>query len=64
MLDRIWFKWQKKHNLNKNAFEGGSVQHLENASAFGLYPTGGPPYLTVRCVSSQYMFHNNSCPFL
>ncbi|KAF7357739.1 Di-copper centre-containing protein [Mycena venus] len=45
MVDRIWFKWQKKHKLNKYAFEGGSVQRLETASAFSLYPNGGPPYL-------------------
>ncbi|KAJ7713461.1 Di-copper centre-containing protein [Mycena olivaceomarginata] len=61
MLDRIWFKWQKKHNLNKNAFEGGSVQHLENASAFGLYPTGGPPYLTVE---SELPTVGLSAPFI
>ncbi|KAJ6498893.1 Di-copper centre-containing protein [Mycena sanguinolenta] len=47
MIDRIWFKWQQKHN-NKYAFKGGAVQRLENASAFSLYPNGGPPYLTME----------------
>ncbi|KAJ7150509.1 Di-copper centre-containing protein [Mycena crocata] len=47
MVDRIWFKWQKKHDLNKNAFEGGSVQRLDNASIYALYPNGGPPMLTM-----------------
>ncbi|KAJ6594303.1 Di-copper centre-containing protein [Mycena capillaripes] len=47
MVDRIWFKWQKKHKFNIYAFEGGSVQRLENAAAFAQYPTGGAPYLTM-----------------
>ncbi|KAJ7881416.1 Di-copper centre-containing protein [Mycena leptocephala] len=47
MIDRIWFKWQKKHKLNKYAFEGGSVQRFENSTVFNQYPTGGPPYLTI-----------------
>jgi tyrosinase len=47
MIDRIWFKWQNKHKLNKYAFEGGSVQRFENITVFSQYPTGGPPYLTV-----------------
>ncbi|KAJ6559934.1 Di-copper centre-containing protein [Mycena capillaripes] len=48
MIDRIWFQWQKKHELNKYAFEGGSVQRLENATAFSKYPTGSAPYLTMN----------------
>lgn len=48
MIDRIWFKWQHKHALNKRAFEGGSVQMLDNATVFSEYPNGGAPWLTVR----------------
>jgi tyrosinase len=44
MVDCIWFKWQKKHKLNKYAFDGGSVQQFENTTQ---YSNGGPPYLTV-----------------
>ncbi|KAJ7879148.1 hypothetical protein B0H13DRAFT_1892373 [Mycena leptocephala] len=47
MIDRIWFKWQKKHKLNKYAFDGGSVQRFENTTIFSQYLNGGPPYLTV-----------------
>ncbi|KAJ7693383.1 Di-copper centre-containing protein [Mycena rosella] len=48
MVDRIWFKWQRKHKLNKHAFAGGSVQQLDNVTVFSEYPTGGPPFLTMH----------------
>ncbi|KAJ7222420.1 Di-copper centre-containing protein [Mycena pura] len=47
MIDRIWFKWQRKHKLNKYAFEGGSVQTIDDVASYSLYPTGGPPFLTM-----------------
>ncbi|KAJ7091863.1 Di-copper centre-containing protein [Mycena belliarum] len=50
MVDRIWYKWQHKHKSNKNAFFGGSVQRLENATAFLRYQTGGPPFLSMDSV--------------
>ncbi|KAJ7282861.1 Di-copper centre-containing protein [Mycena rebaudengoi] len=47
MIDRVWYKWQKRHKLNENAFEGGSVQRLENAALFSQYPTGDFPFLSM-----------------
>ncbi|KAJ6629533.1 hypothetical protein B0H10DRAFT_2388959 [Mycena sp. CBHHK59/15] len=48
MVDRMWFKWKQKHQLNRYAHEGGSVQRLENDTIFDQYPTEGPPFLTVN----------------
>ncbi|KAJ7167406.1 hypothetical protein C8R43DRAFT_1085855 [Mycena crocata] len=60
MLDRIWFKWQKKHKLNRYAFEGGSVQRLETTAAFGLYPTGGPPDVTISTHADRHVWKMDS----
>ena len=48
MIDKIWADWQSKDPQNANAFYGGSVQALENATYFNQWPTGAPPLLQVR----------------
>ncbi|QRW26626.1 tyrosinase [Rhizoctonia solani] len=41
-IDRFWWMWQEKSDLNKAAFHGGSVQNLSNLAT---YPNGQPPWL-------------------
>ncbi|KAJ7693382.1 hypothetical protein B0H17DRAFT_1199897 [Mycena rosella] len=47
MVDRVWFKWQQKHALNKYAFAGGSVQKLDN--------------FTVQLLPLDFILTNLSC---
>ncbi|KAH7318013.1 hypothetical protein B0J17DRAFT_773283 [Rhizoctonia solani] len=42
-VDRLWWLWQEKNVINKNAFHGGSVQ---NKSSLDIYPNGQPPWLS------------------
>ncbi|CUA68023.1 hypothetical protein RSOLAG22IIIB_07703 [Rhizoctonia solani] len=41
-VDRLWWLWQEKSQVNKAAFHGGSVQ---NMSALTTYPNGQTPWL-------------------
>ncbi|KDN35280.1 hypothetical protein RSAG8_11715, partial [Rhizoctonia solani AG-8 WAC10335] len=41
-VDRLWWLWQEKSSINKNAFHGGSVQ---NTSSLGVFPNGQAPWL-------------------
>ncbi|CAE6417106.1 unnamed protein product [Rhizoctonia solani] len=41
-VDRLWWLWQEKSEINKAAFHGGSVQ---NMSALAAYPNGQTPWL-------------------
>ncbi|TFL01229.1 Di-copper centre-containing protein [Pterulicium gracile] len=50
MVDKIWSDWQNKHPENKYAFEGGSVQMIQNTTIFNQYPTGAPPNLHYNSV--------------
>ncbi|CAE6412815.1 unnamed protein product [Rhizoctonia solani] len=41
-VDRLWWLWQEKSEINKAAFHGGSAQ---NMSALATYPNGQAPWL-------------------
>ncbi|KAB5588297.1 hypothetical protein CTheo_8261 [Ceratobasidium theobromae] len=41
-IDRLWWLWQEKSDINKAAFHGGSIQ---NMSALDVYPNGQAPWL-------------------
>ncbi|CAE6513348.1 unnamed protein product [Rhizoctonia solani] len=41
-VDRLWWLWQEKSSINKNAFHGGSVQ---NTSSLNIFPNGQAPWL-------------------
>ncbi|KAF7307751.1 Di-copper centre-containing protein [Mycena kentingensis (nom. inval.)] len=45
-IDRIWYKWQKKHKANERAFFGGTVQPLQSVAMYMLYSNGAPPMMT------------------
>ncbi|KAJ6492793.1 Di-copper centre-containing protein [Mycena vitilis] len=47
MVDKIWFDWQREHPANARAFEGGSVQALENVTIFNEFPNGQAPFLNL-----------------
>jgi hypothetical protein len=42
------FDWQHKHPANARAYEGGSVEALENVTIFNMFPNGQAPFLNVR----------------
>ncbi|KAL0956668.1 hypothetical protein HGRIS_002799 [Hohenbuehelia grisea] len=50
MVDKIWHDWQRRNPRNAAAFEGGSVQHVENTTIYERYPIGGPPFLKTETV--------------
>ncbi|KAK0242052.1 Di-copper centre-containing protein [Armillaria nabsnona] len=43
MVDKVWYDWQSANELNQRAFEGGSVQMIDNVTVYKKYPNGGPP---------------------
>jgi tyrosinase len=47
MIDKIWYDWQCRDPVNVNSFFGGSVEHIENITAYNQYPNGGPPFLNL-----------------
>ncbi len=47
MVDKIWYDWQNANELNQRAFEGGSVQMIDNVTVYKKYSNGGPPNLHV-----------------
>ncbi|QRV75681.1 tyrosinase [Ceratobasidium sp. AG-Ba] len=46
-IDRLWWLWQEKNQLNKQAFRGGSVQNISNLDQF---PNGQPPWLNKNSI--------------
>ncbi|QRV90444.1 tyrosinase [Ceratobasidium sp. AG-Ba] len=46
-VDRLWWLWQEKNQLNKQAFRGGSVQNISNLDQF---PNGQPPWLNKNSI--------------
>ncbi|KII86644.1 hypothetical protein PLICRDRAFT_114184 [Plicaturopsis crispa FD-325 SS-3] len=46
MIDKIWYDWQHYDAANAHAFEGGSVQMLENRTIYAEYPNGAAPALS------------------
>jgi len=48
MVDKVWFDWQRKHEANFWAYEGGSVQAISNLTGYNTYPNGAPPALTLH----------------
>ena len=49
VIDKVWYDWQHKDPMNKNAFGGGSISWQVNSSLLlSEYPAGGPPWLNVR----------------
>ena len=49
MIDKIWYDWQRRDPSNKGAFAGGSVSgQMDPSLVAESYPTGGPPFLSVR----------------
>ena len=62
MVDKMWFDWQHAHvEENFYLIEGGLTPHIENATIYAQYTTGGPPALDVsafgpskkRCLTSR-----------
>ena len=47
MVDKLWYDWQRRLPINKNAFGGGSTSVFGLADMFPQFPTGMPPYLNV-----------------
>ena len=47
MVDKVWYDWQHASPENFWAFEGGSVQAIDNATHYSEYPNGAPPMLNV-----------------
>jgi len=45
MIDKLWYDWQHRNPANAMSYFGGSVEVLQNLSAYNQYPNGGPPYL-------------------
>ncbi|KAL1753706.1 hypothetical protein FB107DRAFT_217193 [Schizophyllum commune] len=46
MVDKMWFDWQHAHvEENFYLIEGGLTPHIENATIYAQYTTGGPPAL-------------------
>ena len=58
MVDKVWYDWQHRNPANAMSYFGGSVQALQNLSAYDQYPNGGPPYLGV---STFHFRSRNSC---
>lgn len=50
MVDKVWYDWQNANGLNQRAFEGGSVQMIDNVTVYKKYPNGGPPNLHMDSV--------------
>ncbi|KAJ1309465.1 hypothetical protein OPQ81_006241 [Rhizoctonia solani] len=46
-IDRLWWLWQEKSSINKNAFHGGSVQ---NISSLDIFPNGQAPWLNKTAI--------------
>ena len=57
MVDKVWDDWQHRNPANAKSYFGGSVEALQNISAYNQYPNGGPPYLSV---STFYFSSKNS----
>ncbi|KAG7451672.1 Di-copper centre-containing protein [Guyanagaster necrorhizus] len=49
-VDKVWYDWQNKSPVNKNAYAGGSVQLVQNRTMYLENPNGGPPFLTPQSV--------------
>lgn len=65
MVDKVWYDWQRRLPINKNAFGGGSISVFDLTDIFPQFPTGMPPYLNVsapecpRCSASNLiLFHS------
>ncbi|KDQ27566.1 hypothetical protein PLEOSDRAFT_1104248 [Pleurotus ostreatus PC15] len=47
MIDKVWHDWQHYSKANTRAFEGGSVQRLDNITK---WPTGSAPWMNLQSV--------------
>ncbi|KAL4263581.1 Di-copper centre-containing domain superfamily protein [Pleurotus pulmonarius] len=47
MIDKVWHDWQHNSIANTRAFEGGSVQRLDNIT---MWPTGSAPWMDLQTV--------------
>jgi hypothetical protein len=47
MIDKIWYDWQNRDPLNAQSFFGGSLESINNLTAYNENPTGVGPYLDV-----------------
>jgi hypothetical protein len=47
MIDKIWSDWQNRDPLNAQSFYGGSLESINNLTAYNAAPTGVGPYLDV-----------------
>ena len=47
MVDKIWYDWQRRLPMNKDAFGGGSTSVYDQPDTFPQFPTGMPPFLNV-----------------
>ncbi|KAK0455468.1 Di-copper centre-containing protein [Desarmillaria tabescens] len=52
MVDKVWYDWQNANELNARAFEGGSVQMIDNITVYKEYSNGGPPNLHMDSVTT------------
>lgn len=52
MVDKVWYDWQNANELNQRAFEGGSIQMIDNIIVYKQYPNGGPPNLHMDSVTT------------
>ncbi|KAJ7069537.1 Di-copper centre-containing protein [Mycena amicta] len=48
MVDKMWYDWQNANAANKNAFFGGSVQAIENATHYNEFPNGAAPFFSIN----------------
>ncbi|KAF8596917.1 Di-copper centre-containing protein, partial [Ceratobasidium sp. AG-I] len=57
-VDRLWWLWQEKSEINKAAFHGGSIQ---NMSALADFPNGQAPWLNkTNMIPSAGMYESYS----
>ncbi|KAF8595322.1 Di-copper centre-containing protein [Ceratobasidium sp. AG-I] len=57
-VDRLWWLWQEKSEINKDAFHGGSIQ---NMSALADFPNGQAPWLNkTNMIPSAGMYESYS----